>query len=193
MLTVFPILLAYSWELSKRSEDECAPCPKKNTKVATNQTRQKVLLAQRHKKGSQHTKMANKSPPAPISAPSRNYHDHYVNAMNACVGLRILASRSVTRREAERGQQLLSYSFQSWASMNAHLTPNFHYAMHMLEYIYALGSVYNFWVFPFERFMGVLSRFKTNGHKGGELESTLMRGWWKSMSCHNIVSYIWSY
>ncbi|KAJ7453725.1 hypothetical protein FB451DRAFT_1050022, partial [Mycena latifolia] len=67
-------------------------------------------------------------------------------------------------------------------------TPNFHLSTHTDLFIWAFGPGYAWWVFPFERHLGRLGRFKTNGHTGGELEATMMRSWWKSIYCQDLVS-----
>lgn len=175
--------------------------PRRNTKAATKLKKKEAMIKQRRAK-----ELGNLPEPDPqssdsdsdtsgsdVEAPintvkmSRNYHDHYQNILKVCAAFRIFASRSITVQESARAQSFLSSAFQAWATLNTHLTPNFHLAMHMEEFIASLGPIYVFWVFPFERFMGTLSKFKTNGHTGGELESTLMRAWWKTQRCHDLV------
>lgn len=99
---------------------------------------------------------------------SRKYWDHYQNVFRFCAAIRILASRSLTPNDAQRAQTFLSQATQSWAQMNCHLTPNFHTAMHIFKWVLTFGVVYAFCVFGYERFMGILSRFNTNGRSGGE-------------------------
>ncbi len=50
--------------------------------------------------------------------------------------------------------------------------PNMHMHCHLYECIDDFGSVYSFWLYPFERYNGNLGDFHTNNHS---LEVTLMR------------------
>ena len=118
---------------------------------------------------------------------SRRVWDHYLNVLRFCAGLRIFVCRSLTPADAMRAQTFFSQAAQSWASMKCHLTPNFHLSMHTLEWALCWGVLYVFWVFGYERFMGIISRFNTNGHAGGALECTLMRAWWKTHLCQELV------
>lgn len=68
--------------------------------------------------------------------------------------------------------------------MFCHLTPNFHLSEHNNEDLLRPGPFPSWWGFPFEQFNGFLKRFKLNGHTGGALELTMMRGWWK----YNLLS-----
>lgn len=51
--------------------------------------------------------------------------------------------------------------------------------------------MYNLWVWMYERHNGFLGRRKTNGRGGGELEATLMRGWWKTQLVETLVCAAW--
>jgi hypothetical protein len=73
--------------------------------------------------------------------------------------------------------------------MNCHLTPNFHFASHVVEYIHAYGPAYAWWVFPYERAIGVLGKANHNGHGSGEVEGTYMRAWWKTMLIQELIGY----
>ncbi|KAF7304950.1 hypothetical protein MKEN_01209400 [Mycena kentingensis (nom. inval.)] len=46
---------------------------------------------------------------------------------------------------------------------------------------------YAWWVFAFERLLGQLGRYNTNGHGGGEMEMTMMRSWWKAVRCQQLI------
>ncbi|KAH9838969.1 uncharacterized protein C8Q71DRAFT_704413 [Rhodofomes roseus] len=71
--------------------------------------------------------------------------------------------------------------------MNCHLTPYFHLATHNSEFFLRNGPSYSWWAYPYERNNGFLGRFKTNGHTGGELEATMMRGWVKCQLISDLV------
>ncbi|KAG1718901.1 hypothetical protein EDB19DRAFT_1649245, partial [Suillus lakei] len=70
-----------------------------------------------------------------------------------------------------------------------HLTPNFHFAGHVVEYIHTYGPAYAWWVFPYERAIGVLGKANHNGHGSGEVEGTYMQAWWKTMLIQELVGY----
>ena len=72
--------------------------------------------------------------------------------------------------------------------MNCHLTPNFHLSEHNEDVILKYGPVYGWWGFPMGQHNGFLKKFKHNGHSGGELEATMMRGWVKYSLLHDLVS-----
>ncbi|KAF8836123.1 hypothetical protein BDN67DRAFT_911757 [Paxillus ammoniavirescens] len=59
--------------------------------------------------------------------------------------------------------------------MNCHLTPKFHSQSHFLEYLMAYGRAYAWWVFPYERAIGLLEKAKNNGHGSEEVEGTNLK------------------
>ncbi|KIK91508.1 hypothetical protein PAXRUDRAFT_797245 [Paxillus rubicundulus Ve08.2h10] len=77
---------------------------------------------------------------------------------------------------------------RSWARMGCHLTPYFHFAQHFQRQFLQFGPCYAIWAFPYERNNGFLGRTNHNNHKGGELECTMMRRWWKGFVVHDLVS-----
>ena len=190
-MRVFPVALAVAWDLF--SDDSPSEAPRARTKaVKTAEKRTKKLLRQRQIKNIclDETADADDLMDVDDNETSKNYTDHYENCLRSCAGTRILCTQSITPIEAQRGQDFLSDAFQSWAAMNCHLTPNFHASMHILEWILAYGPAYAWWVFAYERFIGQLGKYNTNGRQGGELEGTLMRGWWKIIMTQELVSHI---
>ena len=121
------------------------------------------------------------------SKPSRNYHAHYQNILQYCSTLRIFVTCSITPFEAQLAQNFLPEAMQSWARMDCHLTPNCHNCIHLWEYILAFGPLYGWWVWAYERAIGVLAKVNNNGHGGGEVEGTYMRAWWKTILCQKLV------
>ena len=185
-MRVYPVALAVAWDLWDKDPAANAPKPRPQTKAAKKETHTDRLLGKRRKKnGARHadTDLDEEDD----TGPSRNYFDHYQNCLRFCAGIRIMIAQSISPAEGQRGQNFFSQAFQSWAAMNCHLTPNFHRSMHLLEYILTYGPVYGWWVFCYERFIGTLGKFNTNGHGGGEIEGTLMRGWWKLIRCQELV------
>ncbi|EIW77460.1 hypothetical protein CONPUDRAFT_62915 [Coniophora puteana RWD-64-598 SS2] len=119
--------------------------------------------------------------------PNRNLQDHYEVILQFSAAVRILATRSISPVDVQRGCAALARSIQTWARMHIHLTPYFHHALHIEEQIYKYGPIYGLWTFPYEQNNGRLSRFRHNQHKGGELEGTLMRRWWAITFNHELV------
>jgi hypothetical protein len=117
----------------------------------------------------------------------RNYLQHYRAILELSVALRVLASRELSPNDVRRGCDAMARAFQIWARMAIHMTPYFHLVMHFPDIFLAMGPAYGWWTFPYERNNGFLGRFNHNGHAGGELEATMMRGWWKSMFVYELV------
>jgi len=66
------------------------------------------------------------------------------------------------------------------------LRPNHHMALHLPEYLVQYGPVHAWWLFPFERVIGMLQRTATNC-KLGELEETISRSFTRSANLRNIM------
>ncbi|TDL24062.1 hypothetical protein BD410DRAFT_696923, partial [Rickenella mellea] len=52
------------------------------------------------------------------------------------------------------------------------LRPNHHNALHIGEFLLRFGPMHGWWMYPFERFIGILQNIRTN-NKMGELEKTM--------------------
>lgn len=117
----------------------------------------------------------------------RNYLRHYNNVLELCCAIRIWAARSITPTEARRAQEAHNRACASWADMHCHLTPNFHLATHNEEAILRYGPVYGWWGYPMEQNNGFLKQMNHNGHAGGELEGTFLRGWVKYSLISDLV------
>ncbi|KAI0046864.1 hypothetical protein FA95DRAFT_1493337, partial [Auriscalpium vulgare] len=188
-MTVYPAALAVAWDMWNRDPEDTAPQPRANAKIRASGKKRDKVLYQRRLKNLSYNPDATADDMADLAdiAPSRNYSDMYLNVLRTCSALRILGSRKLSRSDALRAHGFLCDAFQSWASMGCHLKPNFHFATHTYDYIEAYGTLYAVAVWAFERCIGILSKFKTNGRSGGELECTLMRGWWKTLRCQDLV------
>ncbi|KAI0694480.1 hypothetical protein C8T65DRAFT_585017 [Cerioporus squamosus] len=57
---------------------------------------------------------------------------------------------------------------------DADLVPNHHLSLHLKDCLLLFGPTHGWWVFPFERYNGLLQRLKTN-HKPSEMATTFMR------------------
>ncbi|TFK58870.1 hypothetical protein BDN72DRAFT_781477 [Pluteus cervinus] len=117
----------------------------------------------------------------------RSYHPHYNAILEFTAAIRILASRSISPADVKRAFMILSHAIQTWAKMHCHLTPYFHLALHMESQFLRYGPAYGWWTYPYERNNGFLGRFNHNGHAGGEIEGTMMRGWWKATLIQQLV------
>jgi hypothetical protein len=118
---------------------------------------------------------------------NRSLRRHYDVVLQLAVARRILISHEICPTEIKRGCGALNRTMQSLARMNAHLTPYCHLATHIEPQFLRLGPSSGFGAYPYERNNGVLGRFNVNGHSGGELEGTMMRGWWKRTFIQELV------
>ncbi|KAJ7820136.1 hypothetical protein B0H13DRAFT_382951, partial [Mycena leptocephala] len=189
-MLVYPVALFEAWRVGDTIPDGDAPLPKAGSKVKAKEDHTAELMGKRRKKHAARQSNASAVDYAAIEATgaSRNYHDHYLNVLRFCTASRMMVTRKISPNDASRARTFFSEAFSSWARMNCPLTPNFHLATHTDLFIWAFGPGYAWWVFPFERHLGRLGRFKTNGHSGGELEATMMRSWWKSIYCQDLVA-----
>ncbi|KAJ7741809.1 hypothetical protein DFH07DRAFT_777994 [Mycena maculata] len=189
-MLVYPVALFQAWQVGDIIPDGDAPLPKKRSKVKAAQEHTTELMQRRRKKNAARQADTTDVDYVAIEATgaSRNYQDHYLNVLRYCTASRIIVTRAISPSDATRGRTFLSEAFSSWARMNCLLTPNFHFTTHTDLFLWAFGPAYAWWVFPFERHLGRLGRFKTNGHSGGELEATMMRSWWKSIYCQDLIS-----
>ncbi|QRV80055.1 Transposase family tnp2 [Ceratobasidium sp. AG-Ba] len=93
----------------------------------------------------------------------------------------------ITPAEIHFAQELMELLCVDYVRNNVPLPPNFHYLMHLEEFLLKYGSSYNTHVWGMERANGILSKINHNGRKDGMLESTLMRGWWSHAAIQNLI------
>ncbi|KAG1730535.1 uncharacterized protein EDB91DRAFT_1239083 [Suillus paluster] len=113
---------------------------------------------------------------------------HHATILEFSAAIRILSSHSISPDEVERGCAALSRACQNWACMGCHLMPYFHFTQHLRRQFLQFGPCYATWVFPYEQNNGFLSRTNHNNHRGGELECTMMRKWWKWVLDHDLLN-----
>ncbi|KAJ7751437.1 hypothetical protein B0H16DRAFT_1318064 [Mycena metata] len=118
----------------------------------------------------------------------RSLRRHYDAVVQFTAAIRILTSNSISPNEIKRGCGALERSIQDWARMHCHLVPYFHLATHLQPQFYKHGPLPGWWAFPYERDNGFLGRFNHNGHAGGEMEGTMMRGWWKATLIQDLIT-----
>ncbi|TFK61693.1 hypothetical protein BDN72DRAFT_777946, partial [Pluteus cervinus] len=192
-ISVLPLALYVIWGLGDGTiADEKAPPSGARTNLAKSQANSEKLVRNRM--------MANllvKHPDASEQAKEkiedatmdRSYRRHYEALLEFTSAIRILATRSLSPADVKRAFTMLRRAIQSWAQMHAHLTPYFHFAIHMEDQFLKYGPAYSWWTYPYERNNGFLGRFNHNGHTGGEIEGTMMRGWWKSIFIQKLISH----
>ncbi|KAK7025800.1 hypothetical protein R3P38DRAFT_3316414 [Favolaschia claudopus] len=122
---------------------------------------------------------------------NRSLRLHYENLVQFTAGIRIISSDTISPNEVKRGCGAVQRSIRAWADMHCHLVPYFHYAaVHLEEQLLRYGPAPGWWTFPYERNNGFLGRFNHNGHSGGELEGTMMRGWWKTTLIQDLIAHL---
>ncbi|KAJ7718697.1 hypothetical protein DFH07DRAFT_761463, partial [Mycena maculata] len=169
-ITVFFVALFIAWQVDGEIPDIDAPPSAPNTKNAAAQAAQEKLIDE-----IKSTKM------------DRSLRRHYDTIVQFTAAVRIITSNSISPNEVRRGCGALEQAIQSWARMNCHLVPYFHFAVHLEPQFLKHGPGPGWWTYPYERNNGLLGRFNHNGHSGGEIEGTMMRGWWKAILIQDLV------
>jgi hypothetical protein len=183
--------LFVAWEVDGEIPDIDAPPPGRGTKIEAAMLSQQKLVHQRLR-----ARMLAQDPDTPPddlptldnAKMDRSLRHHYDAVLQVAVARRILNSYAISPIEIKRGCGALNRAIQSWARMRAHLTPYFHLATHLQEQFLQFGPSPGFGAYPYERNNRTLGRFNKNGHSGGELEGTMMRGWWKTTFIQELVS-----
>ncbi|KAF8119204.1 hypothetical protein EV363DRAFT_1400949 [Boletus edulis] len=111
----------------------------------------------------------------------------YKLSLYLAVSERILAGKSISPTDVDRGQAYLQLYCQGLQSLGVHQTINSHLAMHYSLVFRRYGPAYATWLFGFERFNGVLEDVNLNGHNGGEMEYSLMRDWVEKHRLHDLA------
>ncbi|KAJ7302242.1 hypothetical protein DFH08DRAFT_978112 [Mycena albidolilacea] len=192
LITVLFVGLFFAWQVDGEIPNVDAPPSAENTKNAAAQRRQEKLVRSRMKENY----LAKNPNPSEAELEriktvqmNRSLRLHYENLVQFTAGIRIITSDTISPNEVKRGCGAVQRSIQSWADMNCHLVPYFHYAaVHLEPQFLKHGPAPGWWTFPYERNNGFLGRFNTNGHSGGELEGTMMRGWWKTTLILDLIA-----
>lgn len=189
------MVLYAAWGKNGKIPDGDAPRARKSTKASKKEAKKEALLAARRKTNIARDANADlellfdgEEFLPDLAKMSRNYKNHYDCVLDHSTAIRIYASQSITPQEIKRASQSHSRACRGWARMNCHLTPNFHLSEHNSEFLLAYGPPYGYWGYPMERHNGFLKNFTHNGHTGGELEATLMRGWLKYTLISDLVT-----
>jgi hypothetical protein len=190
-ITVFFVALFNAWQVNGEIPDIDAEPSASNTKNAAAQTGQEKLVRARMREN-----LLAKNPDATedeldeikTATMDRSLRRHYEQVVQFTAAIRIITSNSISPNEVKRGCGALERTIQEWARMNCHLVPYFHYAVHLQPQYFKHGPGPGWWTYPYERNNGFLGRFNHNGHSGGEMEGTMMRGWWKTTLIQDLVS-----
>ena len=137
-------------------------------------------------------KIRSSAPPIPANAKARpvfkrDLYRIYKLALYLSVSKRILASRSISIEDVDRGQSYLQLYCQGLQMLGVHQTINSHLAMHYSVVFQQYGPAYATWLFGFERFNGVLEGVNLNGHAGSEMEYSLARDWIEKHRLYELV------
>ncbi|KAI0370386.1 hypothetical protein BV20DRAFT_1035887 [Pilatotrama ljubarskyi] len=101
---------------------------------------------------------------------------------------RILASKSISMDDVERGHRYLRLCCVQMLRLGVHLLPNHHLAMHYPIIFKLFGPVYAWWLYAHERFNGIQEKVRTNGKAAGEMELTLTRSWVAKQRLYELLS-----
>ncbi|QRV78718.1 Transposase family Tnp2 protein [Ceratobasidium sp. AG-Ba] len=88
---------------------------------------------------------------------SRSLRFHYQQVLRFCLAVNTIDKRTVTPGEIGFAQQLLETLCIDYVQNNVQLPPNFHYLMHLEEFLLKYGSVYNTHVWGMERANGIIN------------------------------------
>lgn len=117
----------------------------------------------------------------------RNFAKHYRCIIELSVANRIIGAHCGSPDDYSRAQSCLQRAFQGWVDLKVALPPYFHLVMHLFPSFPRNGPAHVTWVFGAERLNGILGRFRTNNHTGGEVEATMARGWLKTQFLQDLV------
>lgn len=189
-VSVLVVALYVAWQVDGKIPNTNAPLPRSSTKIAKERLRVEELLNKRRRAdvaANPETTAADMEELAGLRM-SRNYLEHFETTMEWATAIQIYGSQSISVDETMRAAGCHERACQSWARMFCHLVPYFHIMMHFWWWVLCLGPVYAWWCYAYERNNGFLSRLRHNGHTGGELEGTMMRGWTKVTLLYELVS-----
>ncbi|KAJ7073659.1 hypothetical protein C8F01DRAFT_1271383 [Mycena amicta] len=190
---VFFVVLFAGWEEEGVIPLGDAKEPEERTKVAAAKRSQEKLVRKRMRENLLH-----KNPSASEEeleaiedvTMDRSFRRHYEAVLKFSAALRIITSHSISPNEIRRGCRLLELAVQDLANMHCHLVPYFHLAAtHTEAQLLKYGPMPSWWTYPYERNNGFLGRFNHNGHSGGELEGTMMRGFWKGTMVQELLAH----
>jgi len=81
---------------------------------------------------------------------SRNHKKLYDAVLLLYAGVRLLATRTITLRQAQMGQEFLAHFCRMLVTLRVSLVINHHLSLHFYNMIYLFGPIYAWWLFAFE-------------------------------------------
>ncbi|TEB38597.1 hypothetical protein FA13DRAFT_1620063 [Coprinellus micaceus] len=92
------------------------------------------------------------------------------------MAIRYATSHRSTPRHLEKYLNYMQKYLQTVLDLHpsGKLLPNHHNALHLPKFMEYFGPIHGWWMFPFERLIGLLQKHKTN-FKFGELEETVIK------------------
>ncbi|CUA70797.1 U3 small nucleolar RNA-associated protein 6 homolog [Rhizoctonia solani] len=133
----------------------------------------------------------NAAPPVPAQVSkkptfTRNLPEIWECVVYLTASIRLFTSWIAYRPDIERAQSYMAYYCQGLLRLLVRLQPNHHYALHLLQYFDAYGPCYAWWLFPYERFNGILEDVELNGHSD-DMDTSLARWWIRTHLLHNYL------
>lgn len=126
----------------------------------------------------------------PAWAKNRNPAALYDMILLLSCALRTLALRSISLDEVNAACEELRMYCRLRLLYGIPLVISHHLAARHYPIFYKYyGPGYAQWLFAFETFNGEMERFNTNGHGGGEMETTLLRNWIRRQLIFELVGY----
>jgi hypothetical protein len=186
--SVAHIILFKAWKVGDTIPNGDIPRGAQNTKEYKEQLDQAELLFKARLRAHRDLDLDDGPPTLDECQASRNARDYYRNILRYVVAISILLSREITREDLNLAQRLLEHLAIVFTQMNVHLSPSFHYAMHVEPFVLKFGSMYNTWAYSFERANLQLQTTNNNNHGLGVLEATMARAFLKRTEFYRIVS-----
>ncbi|KDN50878.1 hypothetical protein RSAG8_00505, partial [Rhizoctonia solani AG-8 WAC10335] len=100
--------------------------------------------------------------------------------------IRLFTSWVAYTPDIERAEQYMQRYCEGLLRLLIKLQPNHHFAMHLRQYFEAFGPCYAWWLFPYERFNGILEQVELNNHPD-EIDTSLARWWIRTHQLHNYL------
>ncbi|KAF7968608.1 hypothetical protein HWV62_30027 [Athelia sp. TMB] len=117
-------------------------------------------------------------------AASRLHPDDPDNFVKLSTALCLLLSCEITEDVIDMADELIREYCTELIDLYGSdvLRPNHHYATHTAEFVCDYGPLHGFRTFLFERLNKVLKSYKTNNHSGGELETSFLREFFRTVA-----------
>lgn len=110
-------------------------------------------------------------------------------AVYLTLSLRLFTSWIAYLPDIDRAQTYMRHFCEGLLRLRVQLKPNHHYAMHLPQYFRAFGPCYSWWLFPYERFNGLLEEVELNGHPD-DAETSLARWWVRSHLLFDFLEHL---